>query len=234
MQFLESSVLGLRAACHVLTSPTIATPVTLYPMVHVGEARFYDALYQAALAHDVVLYEGVHSPIVTRLTRSYRWLGLSRLGLVVQPKLALTGGQARRVLADVPPAQFQADWAKVPFAMRALLNVASPLYGVIRGLTLTRAQLAKGLNQNDLTSRADTLAWDRHTKHYLELIQTTRDAHLTACLKAELTQSTAPPGPPASIGVIYGAAHMPAVTRFLAEFAQYRVAESAWHTVFET
>lgn len=228
MQFLESSVLGVRAARHVLTSPHSDTAITLFPMMHVGEARFYDEVYADALGHDVVLYEGVKSRHVTNLTRSYRWLGPSRLGLIVQPKLPQTNQGARRILADLPPEQFDRDWAAMPLGLRCLLRTAAPLVGIIRGLGLTRTRLAKGMNQDDLSARDDLLAWDRRTRHFLELVRDTRDAHLVACLRDVL----APPAP-GSVAIVYGAAHMPAVTRFLAEHGGYRVTDSAWHMVFE-
>jgi hypothetical protein len=89
MQLLESSVLGLRSARHVFCRPDSEVEVTLFPMLHIGEPQFYEAVFSSAMAHDAVLIEGVRSPIVTRLTRAYRWLDCSkRLGLIVQPWLS--------------------------------------------------------------------------------------------------------------------------------------------------
>jgi len=54
-------------------------------MIHVGEPSFFKAVYEDACDHDVILIEGVHSPIVRRITRTYRWIGEEkRLNLVVQ------------------------------------------------------------------------------------------------------------------------------------------------------
>jgi hypothetical protein len=214
MQFLENSVLGLRTARHVLRSPEMEVAITLYPMVHLGEAGFYDAVYAQALDHDLCLYEGVTSDRVTNLTRSYRWMGVARMGLVVQPKLPTSGGRAQRVLADMPTEVFDHHWAQLPRGMRALISVGAPVVGVIRGLRMTRARLAKGMNQDDLTSRKDLLAWSQTTSDFLGLIRDKRDAYLTGCLSEHLAKAD---GEPCSIAVIYGAAHMPVVTRFLAE-----------------
>ena len=41
MQFIESSVIGLRAACHVLRSPEHGAEICLFPMIHIGTANFY-------------------------------------------------------------------------------------------------------------------------------------------------------------------------------------------------
>jgi hypothetical protein len=72
MQFVESSIWGVRSARLSFQSRSSAVTVTLFPMVHIGEAGFYEAVYADALGHDIVLLEGVRSPITTRVTRSYR------------------------------------------------------------------------------------------------------------------------------------------------------------------
>lgn len=41
MQFLEHSVIGLRAACYTLRSRMFGTEITLFPMVHLGENGFF-------------------------------------------------------------------------------------------------------------------------------------------------------------------------------------------------
>jgi hypothetical protein len=95
MQFIEPSVMGVRSARLSFASPRSSARVTLFPMAHVGEPAFYQATYADALAHDVVLFEGVRSPITTRITRSYRWLVGSRAmaGLVVQPTFPPKGAR---------------------------------------------------------------------------------------------------------------------------------------------
>jgi|GEM_PF-4911570 len=76
MQFIEWSVIGLRSARHVFTHPESDTTVTIFPMIHVAAASFYDAVYTDAASHDVVVCEGLKSPVARRLTRAYRWIPL--------------------------------------------------------------------------------------------------------------------------------------------------------------
>ena len=107
MQILESSMLGLRAARLHLKSPNSHRTVTLFPMVHVGEAGFYEQTYKDASSHDVVLVEGVGSEVGRHLTRSYRWIDTGRLGLVVQPRYPSPEvAGARVVLADLTAEEF--------------------------------------------------------------------------------------------------------------------------------
>ena len=61
MQFIESSVIGLRVARHKLGSRSFKPTVTLFPMIHVGEAAFFERVYNDAARHDIILLEGVRS-----------------------------------------------------------------------------------------------------------------------------------------------------------------------------
>src|SRR5665213_2416395 len=151
MQFIETSMFGVRAARMSFASSTSTTRVTLFPMVHVGEPAFYDATYEDALGHDVVLIEGVRSPIPFRVTRSYRWLVGSRAmaGLVVQPRFPIGVGPARVVHADVTGEEFAREWAAVPIWIRAVIYVLAPLVGLRRRWFSTRARLAKDMRCED-------------------------------------------------------------------------------------
>ncbi|MEX0302876.1 MAG: hypothetical protein AB3N24_10665 [Leisingera sp.] len=228
MQFIERSFLGLRSARHVLRSPERAATVTLFPMVHVGEARFYDKVYRDALDHDVLLFEGVKSPVVQHLTRSYRWTDGGRLGLVTQPRLPAGTGRAERVHADVTREEFEAAWKQLPLPIRAYFFAAAPLVGVRRRYFTTRESLAKGCNVDDLSSRKRWLHWDAETALFQDVLLHQRDTRLCERLVHLLEREEH-----ASIAIMYGAAHMPAVTRTLFEHARYRPAASEWMTVFE-
>jgi hypothetical protein len=52
MQLLESSALGLRAALIRLAGPNSLIKVSLFPMVHIGERSFFDAVYEDAFSAD--------------------------------------------------------------------------------------------------------------------------------------------------------------------------------------
>lgn len=58
MQILESSVLGLRAACLTFRASDGETEVALFPMVHIADAQFFELTYADALTSEIVLVEG--------------------------------------------------------------------------------------------------------------------------------------------------------------------------------
>ena len=157
MQLLESSVLGLRAARHVFTD-TAGTEVTLFPMVHLAEAGFFQTIHTDAFSHDAVLVEGVRSPIARRITRAYRWMGGALGGLVVQPPWP-TSEQTEILHADIPPEQFDAAWRETAAPTRWLFEVAAPVQGLVMRFTSSRASLARSLVTDDLPSRNDVMLW---------------------------------------------------------------------------
>ena len=231
MQILESSMLGLRTARMVFRSRASAVSVTLYPMVHVGEERFYKETYDEAFSHDVILVEGVRSPVTRNLTRSYRWLNFARLGLVVQPK---TPPQeivaARLVKADLTADEFHRQWRKVSPLLRAAILVVVPLYAIHLRWFATRQRLARNLSLEDRRSADEILNWSPLFEPVYHSILHARDDRLVACLAAELEGAD---GSANRIAVVYGARHMRAVLRELARRG-FHCSESTWWTIFST
>lgn len=225
MQFLEWSIIGLRSARHVFRHAERDITVTLFPMVHVAQPEFYEAVYDDAAAHDVVVTEGVSSRTSRRLTRVYRWLRPARLGLVVQPKFAREG--ARTVLADPPGAAFEALWSRAPRRERLMLEAGATLIGLWWRVTATRASIGKRLNSDDGPDRDRALAWTARTAPLLDALMTARDATLCDTLCDLTTREDAP----RRVAVIYGAGHMGAVTQAL-DKAGFRLVESEWMEVF--
>lgn len=230
MQLLETSVLGLRSATHELHSEIFNARVTVFPMVHIGEAAFYTQVYQGAADHDLILLEGVHSKTVRNLTRAYRWLPLKRYGLVCQPKFdkATAKGEVRG--ADLTATEYDALWRQIPRLRRLHLTVIAPLFGLIGRLFLTKSMIAKHLGLDDLTSRSDVLAQGADVLSVTDVIDAERDAKACRILEAAIQKSG---DQDISIAVIYGARHMPVILRFLGELGQYRPLKSKWKTVFE-
>ncbi len=123
MQLLDSSDLGLRSARLTFRSSNSPVTITLFPMVHLGGASFYDAVHKDAGAHDAMLLEGIRSPVAARITRAYRWIeGAKRIGLVVQPRpSAQSLAPAAVIHADLPKDEFERHWRKVPLYLRLVL-----------------------------------------------------------------------------------------------------------------
>jgi hypothetical protein len=229
MQILESSMLGLRTARMMFRSPNSPVSVTLYPMVHVGEERFYKETYDEAFSHDVVLVEGVRSPVTRNLTRSYRWLNFNRLDLVLQPKTPPQESVAARIVnADLTADEFHRQWRKVSLALRSAVLVLAPLYGAHRRFFVSRERLARNMCLEDRRSADENLNWSPRFESFHHSILHARDARLLECLAAELGGDEAK-----RVAIIYGARHMRAVVRELPKRG-FHCSEASWRTIFST
>lgn len=227
LQFIESSVLALRAAHYRLAHPARPTEFLLFPMVHIGSADYYAQVSARLAGCDAYIFEGVRSFRVYLLTLSYRLAARRRrLGLVTQDTLRLKSLDARRVHGDVSADEFGSHWARMPWHIRVALLVLAPLYGAYLYMTATRASIARKLNTEDLESRKDILRAEV-LPGLDDVAHHSRNAHLVAVIEAELN------GPARRIAVVYGAAHMRAVTRLLMDKHEYRVVHSEWLTVFD-
>jgi hypothetical protein len=229
MQILESSMLGLRTARMVFRSRGSPVAITLYPMVHVGDARFYRETYEEAFSHDVALIEGVRSPVGRNLTRSYRWVDFEKLDLVLQPKSPPQEDvPARIVRADLTAEEFHAEWRKVSLLLRAGILFAAPLVGIHRRLFSSRRSLAQDMCLEDRRSSDEILDWSPRLEPMKHSILHARDERLIACIAAELEGSEEK-----RVAIVYGAAHMRAVLRELARRG-FHCSESSWRTVIST
>jgi hypothetical protein len=230
MQIVESAHWAVRTARLCLTGPQTAIQVTLFPMLHIGESEFFRTVYQDAFSHDVVLVEGVRSPIARRITRSYRWIAKSKsLGLIVQPRYPSSAGcHAEIVDADLSHDEFRNVWRDVPLWQRALIFVACPIVGIQLGWFGSRERLAKGLSLDDLLSREEALNFGPETVALTRAILHARDRRLIARLKEKLDD---PRPEMRRLAIVYGARHMRAVLRELTD-RDYHVERAEWLTVF--
>ncbi len=227
MQIVESSLLGLRSARLVFRSERYAVEVTLFAMVHLGTPEYFKAAYVDAFAHDVVLVEGVNSPIARRISRSYRWMQGNRTSnLIVQPPYP-KGSAARIVPGDLSAEEFAVAWRQVPLSMRAFVFVSAPSIGLMRRWFGTRRTLANGQTLDDLPSRREILDLRPETLALTRAIVGQRDARLVQKLREQLTFPAV-----RRIAVVYGAAHMRAVIHDL-KSQGFRAASGAWLTAFE-
>lgn len=224
MQFIEWSVIGLRSARHVFSHNERKSSVTLFPMVHIGEPGFYEAVYADAAAHDVVVLEGIDSPVSRRLTRAYRWIAPERLGLTVQPKFGGNGVQVFH--ADLPGAEFENIWRAAPRYERAIVEGGATVLGLWLRLIATRTTLGRKLSTTDLPDRDDVLAWSERRAPMLEALLIARDTALCRNVTGLLARDDYP----RSVAVIYGAGHMGALSHKLVG-AGFRPVESRWMTV---
>ncbi len=231
MQILEYSPFGLRSVRIVLESRESDITVTLFPMVHLGEAAFFASVYEDAFAHDVVLVEGVRSPITQRITRVYRWCASSsRLALSLQPPYPLDSTVRARVIhADLTGEEFAAAWGRLLLWMRLALYVGSPAMALWLRIFGTRQMIAKHLAMDDALSQDELVNWSPETGVLDEAMLNARDTRLIERLEDVLDSAD-----PAvqRVAIVYGAGHVRAVLRALTGRRRFFAKGSEWLTVF--
>ena len=227
MQILEASLYGLRAA-KITYENSAGMVVTLFPMVHAAEASFYAAVFQSAFEeHDIALTEGISSPVVKRLTRSYRWMVRRGGPLVLQTKATPAKGHARRIQADLSTAEFHRLWAEAPIATRMAMTLGAPLIGLSLFIKPDLEKLSRRLEMDDLASRDKILGWSPETAALDHALLAARDDRLVETL----TETVRAGQDRVRIAVVYGAAHIPAVLRALPELGfVWKVSD--WNLVF--
>lgn len=228
MQILEASSLGLRSARIRLTRHGEVGSVTLFPMVHIGDADFYRAVYADAFSHDVVLMEGVDSPIAMHISRSYRWIKSSKINaLVIQPRSPRQiASSAEIIAADLSSDEFEKAWKSVPLWLRVVIFVAAPIVGLrLRGRT--REQIAKGMSLEDAPSQQELVDWSPEAGMLYRVILDLRDERLIQHLDRQIALEGG-----TSIAVVYGARHMRAVLRHLIGARGFTCTSADWLTVF--
>ena len=229
MQFIESSVIGLRAACHVLRSSEQEPEVCLFPMIHVGSANYYAEVRRRLEKCDLLLFEGVRDFRARILSLSYSIAARSRrLNLVTQrDALVVPLVQQQRIRADVSTEQFAAAWRGVPWYQRLGLLLGAPVFGCWVYLTGSRESIGRRLSTEEVESKRDFEMFES-VPELENVLSTTRNARLIEEIASVLSAKTAK-----RIGILYGATHMRAVSRLLTVKYKYRIVESEWVTVFD-
>lgn len=231
MQFIEVSVTGVRSAVITLRAPDRPQRIVLFPMLHLGAATFYTGVTARLGQCAVVLAEGISegSLLTKALTTAYRLPGRrGRLGLVEQ-RIDYARLNAEVVNPDMTGRQLRAQWHAVPILHRAVLLLAAPVVGAAFWLVGTRRMLARYAAVEDLPDATEVMLRDK-AQELAELLLDRRDALLAAALDQVLAQH----GDEAiAIAVVYGAGHMPALTRYLVAKYGFRPREAEWLTVFD-
>jgi hypothetical protein len=229
VQFIESNVFGVRAALYSLVRPDGAPRFLLFPMIHIGSAEFYSQVHKKLDECDVILFEGVRTFRARMLSLSYRIVARRRrLGLVAQDASLLRGLHGQLIHADVAPGEFKDNWSQIPAHIRFAILLIAPLYGGYHYLTATKESIGKKMKSEDLAS-ADEIMRGDFAPGLDKAIITSRDTKLIASIDSIVNS----PVTPTTVGIVYGAGHMKAVTAALMEKHHYRVNRSEWLTVFD-
>lgn len=231
MQFIEVSATGVRSAVIMLRAQDRPQRIRLFPMLHVGAPAFYSAVTARLGQCAVVLAEGIRDDsLITRaLTASYRLPGRrGRLGLVEQ-RIDYSRLGADVIKPDMTGMHLRAGWQALPVWQRVGLPLLAPVLGGAFWLLGTRRMLARYAAAEDLPDAAEVMLRDQ-VPALTELLIDRRDMLLAGALDEVLSQRR---DEAIDIGVVYGAGHMPGLTRYLVAKYEFRPREAEWLTVFD-
>ncbi len=229
MQIIETSVLGVRSAAWSFVNVETQDKILLFPMVHIAEPQFYEEVLERLLVCDVILFEGVRSPITRRVTQSYMQMVKSKkLNLVSQSTMDTSAIKDRMVLADIKGEEFEAEWRSLPFWERYIVPQLAFFFGIYMRFFATRKMLAQHLSLELVEDREEFM--DDRFQSFHELIIDQRDAHLLGVIDEQIESRA---GKGECIGIIYGAGHMRSVIHHLSKTHNYRVETGEWMDVFK-
>ncbi len=231
MQLIEVSVTGVRSAVVTLRCRETPLVFVLFPMLHLGTKAFYQEVADRLSRCDVVVAEGVggRSVVIAALTLAYGLPGRRRrLGLVKQ-HMDLAGLGVPLIRPDLTAGEFSRGWRAVPALQRTLVICLAPVVAIGFWLVGTRRMLARYANLDDLPDQIQSQLRERAVE-LEELLVDRRDRLLVLALDAIHDEHRTEP---MTVGVVYGAGHMPAVVHHLAARDGYRPREAHWLTVFD-
>jgi hypothetical protein len=225
MQFIESSIVGLRSA--VITMTHRATPLQfiLFPMVHVGEQAFYDEVAARARLCQLLVAEGV--PVADVPAQS--WMARHHWGHLVDQVAAL------QLETLGVPVRWEAGPHAEPRSTRERLT--SHAADIAGAATIGLARKFYNPEPRGLSSLDQAEAYDESAENltgsWLERllehnIVAVRDARLMGVLD-EVHRDHATDQ--LTVGIVFGAAHMPAVSNHLSGRHGYIASSAEWLTI---
>lgn len=224
MQYLESSVIGIRSAVITLKRRTTPLRFVLFPMVHVAEQVFYDQVATRAAECDLIVAEGAASgsaPVQERMSRIRRrdqlvdqlaGLDLEALGVPIQWEY---------VVSDRPRS------TREQITGQAVDSAAAVVFQAVRRLAgpLGLPSLDQADEHDDRWDRREAGRFGRFIE---DKVLHDRDDQLVRALGA-IHRERYPE--PIKVAVVYGAGHIPAVVDYLGGDFRYYVASTEWLTV---
>jgi hypothetical protein len=231
VQLTEVSITGVRSAVITLQAPDTAMRILLFPMLHLGSAGYYQSVTTHLADCDLIVAEGIvgRSVIAGALMLAYRLPARRRrLALTVQ-NIEYAGLGIPVIRPDMTARQFREGWRSVPLLHRLAIWCLVPPFALSFALLGTRRTLSRHVGTEDLPDPVEA-----RTRQVLpqvtELILDHRDAMLADCL---VSIYNAHRDEAFDVAVVYGAGHMPAITRELNRRFGYRPRTAEWLTVFD-
>jgi hypothetical protein len=189
VQIIEVTDFGVRSAVICLRREDSPLRFILYPMIHVGGARFYADVTARLRGADLIVVEGVgrdhgghggrRSLLLAALTLTCRIARFNRRLEVVEQDIDYTTLGVPIVCPDVDTAEFLSSWRRIPFVERVLIWSVLPFVIIGRLVGGTEALWSRAVEVNDLPSDDDEAMADAMPGVYRALLDE-RDERLLA------------------------------------------------------
>lgn len=232
MQFLESSVIGLRSAVTELGSQKVSPQFLIIPMIHIGDPSFYEDVSRRLDECQTIIFEGVPGFRARLIKQAYRITVKRRsLGLVLQSDtIRMSRFKARKIHGDITSEGFAANLRSLPWLQQIGLLILAPIYGCWTYLVASRDSLARG-NSKDSLSNTYAHPESDSVANIRDVILTKRDEVIVSCIdnyirNCEDKNETA--------AILFGAGHMPAIVSHLRDKHGYSPKKSEWVSVIAT
>ncbi len=231
MQIVEASSDALKVVAYKMTRREESDSVDflILPVFHVGERRFYDAVFDRLQTCDVVLYEGLHWKRLNFLACQYHFIA-QKLGLVLQQNyLKLSALPVELVHADLSKEEARMEWKKVRCWDKFRMRWLNPLVLRLFAIGLNRERLAR---QFVLATEREELWLDinKEKKGSIDYFLTrSREKKLYRVIDEQIEKFV---DQKKKIGIVFGAGHIQAVLRHLIKKHGWAPAEAEFLEVY--
>jgi hypothetical protein len=231
VQIIEVSVTGVRSAALRVRRHDVPLWFTLFPMVHVAQPAFYDAVASRLRGVDLIVAEGIKSdsPSTEPIMRMYRQFSRGRGREIVVQDIDYERLGPPVLYPDLTGEELDERLrGQLPLTERLLMRAAPPIMGWAVRLLGPQALMNHYLGLEDLpTAEQDRTA--EASQELDEVILHQRDALANQALADIWAQHK---HDEMHVAVVYGAAHIVGIFRYLRRMFGYRVVNADWLDVY--
>jgi hypothetical protein len=227
VQIIEVSVSGVRSAALQLRRPETSLRFRMYPMIHVGLPSFYADVATRLRDCDLIVAEGIEglSEETAAITTMYEQSTRGRGSSMVVQNIDYDGLGPPVIYPDMTGADLDRSIREhISLSDRLLLRAASPVVGLLSRFVGPEILMNPFLTVDDLPT-AQQQAMDDRFEGDRKVFVDDRDALVNEALSGIYEQHSMDA---MAVGVVYGAAHVPGIFRFLSRTYRYRVVRAEW------
>lgn len=230
MQIVSGNALDVRVAVYHFTKPQSPHQFITFPMIHIGEPKFYQEIARCLVQCDIVLYEGINSQKGSVGVASYESLA-KHLGLGLQREELKKHGleHVELIHADLSKQEFEGYWRRIPLHQRIFYKGFTFFAYLAAMAEVDRQMVAK---ESTLNLRDWSVSLTPGKKNKIdELIMDKRDRRLIHHIERQVKLHE---GTPKVIGILYGARHVQAIMKYLIDGQKYEAKDAEWVIAFHT